>query len=788
MTSLIGSRVQRLEDEPLLRGKGRFVDDIALPGVLHAGVVRSPHPHALIRKVAKDAALALPGVHAVLTLDDLAPVMLKRRMLRHSNSGAPLDKAWAFALADGEVSYVGEPVALVIADSRYLAEDAAALVEVDYDPLPTVGDVRKAVEPGASMVRRELSSNIVNTYRVSFGDTDAAFRQAAHVFREELWQHRGSGHPIEARGIVADYRGADDFITVWASTQKAHDLFQSLTLVLDLDETRLRVVAPDIGGGFGPKLCVYSEDIAVVAAAKLMRRSIKWIEDRREHFTNAVQERDQHWSLEIAVDGQGRVLGVRGRILHDQGAYTLQDPNIPYNSASTLTGPYMVSALNVEVTIALTNKTPVSSVRGAGYPQAAFAMERMMDRVARELKIERAELRRRNLIPAEKLPYTKPLKARSGMTVVYDSGDYPGCQAEVLKAAGWDDFPRRQAAARVEGRCIGIGLAHGVKGTGRGPFESGLVRVAPSGRVSIYTGASAMGQGLCTALAQICASELGLRAQDINVVPSDTAKVSLGLGGFASRQTVTAGSSVLLASQAVADKARKVASHMLEAAEHDLELADGEVRVVGAPQLSVKLGEIARILLGAPGYGFPAGVEPGLEANVQHRTDALTYANGCQVAEVEVDIETGGVHILRYIALQDSGILINPMMVEGQVHGGIAHGIGNALFEWIGYDDAGQPMTTTFAEYLLPTATEVPRLETLYRQTRSPLNPLGVKGVGEAGTIPAAAVLASAIEDALSPFGVRISRFPITPQRLVELIAEGRASKPRMEAPAIAPA
>jgi carbon-monoxide dehydrogenase large subunit len=540
--------------------------------------------------------------------------------------------------------------------------------------------------------------------------------------------------------------------------------------VLHLDENRLRVVAPDIGGGFGPKLCVYPEDVAVVAAARLTRRPVKWIEDRREHFTNAVQERDQHWSVEVAVDAGARVVGVRGRILHDQGAYTLQDPNIPYNSASTLTGPYAIPALAIEVTIALTNKTPVSSVRGAGYPQAAFAMERLMDRVAQELSLDRAEVRRRNLIPPQMMPYLKPLKARSGMTVQYDSGDYPACQAELLRAASWDDFPRRQKEARNAGRHIGIGLAHGIKGTGRGPFESGLVRIAASGRVSVYTGAAALGQGLKTALAQICADQLGLRAQDIDVVPGDTSRVSLGLGGFASRQTVTAGSSVLLAAKAVADKARKVASHMLEAAEDDLELEGGEVRVVGAPQLSVRLGEIARILQGAPGYAYPPGVEAGLAADAHFRTDALAYANGCQVAEVEVDIDTGGVTILRYIALQDSGRLINPMMVDGQIMGGVAHGIGNALYERMAYDESGQPLTVTFADYLIPTAAELPRIETMYKETPSPLNPLGVKGVGEAGTIPAAAVLASAIEDALAPFGVRISQYPITPQRLVELI------------------
>jgi carbon-monoxide dehydrogenase large subunit len=543
---------------------------------------------------------------------------------------------------------------------------------------------------------------------------------------------------------------------------------------MDFDET-LRVVAPDIGGGFGAKLCVYSEDVATVAAARLLGRSLKWTDDRREYFTNSVHERDQYWTLEVAVDGEAKVLGIRGTLLHDTGAYTPQDPNIPYNSASTMSGPYAIPALSIEVTIAMTNKTPVSSVRGAGYPQAAFAMERLLDLVAREMKLDRAEVRRRNLIPAAKMPYQKPIKARSGVTMQYDSGDYPACQAEALQAADWDGFPQRQAEARANGRYLGIGLAHGVKGSGRGPFESGLVRVSRTGRITVFTGASAMGQGLGTAMAQIAASQLGVDVSRVKVVAGDTAGVSLGLGGFASRQTVTAGSSVMLAAQKVAEKAKKVASHILEAAEHDLELVDGEVRVVGAPQLNVKLAEIARVLEGAPGYGFPAGVEPGLEADVKFRTDPLCYANGCHVAEVEVDAETGEVRILRYVALQDSGVLINPMLVEGQIHGGVAHGIGNTFYEWMGYDDQAQPVTTTFADYLLPTATEVPMLTTLYKETPSPLNPLGVKGVGEAGTIPAAAALISAVEDALTPFGARIGHFPLTPANLVAIIAAARA-------------
>src|SRR5262249_39653385 len=523
----------------------------------HGAFVRSPHPQAAIRKIDGSAARALPGVQAVLTLDDLAPVLAKRRMLRHSNSGAPLERYWSFALADGEVSYVGEAVALVLADNRYLAEDAAALVAVEYDLLPAVADCRQAGATDAPAVRRELNSNIAATYKVAYGDAGAAFAKAAHVFHEELWQHRGAAHPIEGRGLIAEWR--DDAVAVWASTQKAHDLFQSLTVLVGFDESRLRVATPDVGGAFGPKLCVYPEDIAVVAAAKLLKRSIKWIEDRREHFTNAAQERDQYWSIDVAVDGEAKLQGVRGRLIHDLGAYALQDVNIPYNSASMLSGPYVLPALDIEITVVATSEPPVASVRGAGYPQAAFAMERLMDRVARELGLDRAEVRRRNLISAEKMPYTKPLKARSGAVMQYDSGDYPACQREVLQAAGWNDFARRQAAARKERRYLGIGLAHGIKGTGRGPFESGLVRGSNTGRVSVFTGAAAIGQGLRTALAQICAGELGLRTEDITVVPGDTSGVSLGLGAFASRQTVTAGSSVLLAARARADKATKLA-------------------------------------------------------------------------------------------------------------------------------------------------------------------------------------------------------------------------------------
>ena len=772
----IGSRFRRLEDKPLLMGQGRFVDDIRIPGLLHVAFLRSQHAHAAIHSIDAAAARALAGVHAVLTLDDLAPALRKRRMVREPGQGGKArENLWPYPLSAGEVAFVGEPIALIAAVSRYIAEDAAALIEVDYEVLAPVTDARDAALPGAQPVRRELSSNVVSTYRVAYGDAEAAFRNAAYVFHEDLFQHRGCAHSIEGRGSVAEYAPANDGITLWASTQKAHDLYQNLCAFVRIDENHLRVVAPDIGGGFGPKLCVYPEDVAIVAAAKLLKRSLKWVEDRREHFVGAVQERDQYWSLEIAMDADGRILGIRGKLTHDLGAYALQDVNLPYNSASAVTGPYMVPALAMDVVVAHTNKVPVSSVRGAGYPQAAFAMERLMDRAARELHLDRAELRRRNLIPPEKMPYESPLKARSGAPILYDSGDYIATQAEMLTRAEWDDFPRRQMEALKAGRYIGIGLAHGLKGSGRGPFEMGRVRVSGTGGVSVFTGASAMGQGLATALAQICAAELGMHPEDVSVVAGDSSVVPVGLGGFASRQTVTAGNSVMLAAREVAAKAKNLAGMLMQAPPDSLELANGLVRMKAAPERAISLAELARVLRGGPGYGFPPGFAPGLEASAAFRVDQLAYVNACHVAEVEVDVETGGVRILRYLALHDHGVQINPMIVDGQTRGGIAHGIGNALYEFMGYDDAGQPTTTTFADYLMPTSTEVPAIESFYRCSPSPLNPLGVKGAGEAGVIPSAAALISAVENALEPFGVTIAQVPLLPHRLTELIAAARA-------------
>ena len=771
---MIGSRVERLEDRDLLRGKGRFVDDVVLPNMLHAAFVRSPHGHAAIRGIAKAQAAALPGVHAVLAREDLLPHLRNERLVVGLPSKSYKQDLNRPVLAIDEVVHVGEPVAIVVADDRYVAEDGAALVEIEYDPLPAVADCCAALAPGAPVVHRGAPHNLLAEFRMGYGDADAAFAKAAHVFSESLWQHRGGSHSIECRGAVAAYDAIEDRLTLWSSTQMPHQAMRQLCDMLGRDENRVRVVTPDIGGGFGPKLVFYPEDVATALAAIILGRPVKWIEDRREHFVATTQERDQYWDVEIAVDRDARILGIRGTIVHDHGAYTARGVNLPHNSAETVPLQYDVPAYAMNVRVALTNKVPVTPVRGAGHPQGTFAIERLLDRVARELKVDRAEVRRRNLIPPEKMPYKTRLKARGGQPVLLDSGDYPRCQAEALARAGWSDFPARQQTARKSGRYLGIGMANYCKGTGRGPFESATVRIGPSGRVHVYTGAAAMGQGTKTMLAQVVAEQLGADLANVTVTTGDTAAIALGLGGSNSRQTVMAGSSAHVAAVKVREKTLAIAAQLLEAAAQDLEIVGDHVRVKGVPDMKVGLAMVARAVAGTAGFSLPQGVAPGLEATEHVVIDDMAHANGTAVAEVEVDVETGRVDVLRFVAVHDCGRMVHPTLVDGQIAGGTAHGIGNALYEWMGYDADAQPVTTTFADYLLVTATEMPRVEIAHQESPSPLNPLGVKGVGECGVVPVTAAVASAVEDALSPFGVRIAQTPIFPAQIVKLIEEAR--------------
>jgi aerobic carbon-monoxide dehydrogenase large subunit len=775
-TTYIGKPVRRIEDRPLLTGAGRFVGDLRFPDMLEAAFVRSPHAHARIRGIDTSAARRQHDVHAVLTLADLAPLISEERLpLGFRTAELPSDIT-PFVLARDEVAFAGEAVAVVIAATRYAAEDAAALVGVDYEPLPAVSDCRAALAPDAPRAHSARAGNLLIAFKQSYGDVAGAFARAPHRAAVALKQHRGGAHSMEGRGALAAYDVNEDRLTLWTSTQLAHEVRAFLMQLLRLDENQLRVVAPDVGGGFGAKFLLYPEEVTLAAACLKLRRPIKWVEDRREHFLAAVQERDQYWDLEVAFDEDGRLLGVRGTMIHDQGAYTPQGVNLPYNASTGLPGPYILPAYQLAVRVAETNKVATMPVRGAGYPEAAFAMERLLDRIAQELSLDRAEVRRRNLVPPEKMPYVTPLKTRAGSPVALDSGDFPAYQRMALEAIDYAGFPVRQKDAQAAGRYLGLGIGNGVKGTGRGPFESAIVRIGRSGRISLYTGAMPMGQGIKTALAQICAEEFDVAPNLVSVTAGDTAVIPYGQGGFASRQTVTAGSSVHLAATAVREKAMAVAAHLLEVSTSDLELRNGRIEIAGAPGSGLELREVAEAVAGVPGYSMPGKFEPGLESMQSFQPGALTYGGACHAVVLEVDIETCDIRILRYVVVNDSGRIINPMIAEGQIMGGVAHGIGNALFELMAYDQEAQPITTTFAEYLLAGATEVPNVEVKFAQFPSPLNPLGVKGVGESGCVPAAGAIISAIENALSPFGVRIEEYPVTPARLFALLKKSTGS------------
>lgn len=763
----------RLEDDALLRGAGRFLDDLVLPDMLEAAFLRSPVAHGLILRLDCEAARALPGVHAVLTYGDLRPLLTSDHMPLALPAGGLRFHAECDVLAREEVTYVGEPVALVVAQTRRIAEDALALIELDVETLPCVVDPVAGLEPGAPQARRDCPDNHVARTGIDYGDADKAFDNAPHVIAEEFRLSKGGGHSMEPRGVLARYDAMEQQLTVWDSTQMPHRAKAILVDALGLQETQVRVVTPDVGGGFGPKAVFHPEELAIPAAALLLQRPVKWVEDRFESFTATCGERDQVWTMEVAFTDEGKLLGIRGRLRYDHGASTPYGIALPFNAATNLIGPYVLPAYKIQIDLCLTNKTPSAPTRGAGRPQGTFVMERLLDRMARRLQLPRDEIRRRNLIAPAQMPYAIPVRQRDGSTMEYDTGDYPQCQARALAAAGWADFPTRQAQALREGRHIGLGLANYVEATGRGPFESVAIRIGPSGQIVVATGATAQGQGVKSMVAQIVADVLGLSAQSIDVVTGDTAATPAGLGAYASRQAVTAGNAAHAAALLVAEKIRLAAAALLEAAPEDLELADGMVRLKGVPGHGKSLADVARALAGTPGFALPANLPPGLAASSDYMTSGLTYTNGTHLAEVEVDTATGAVRLLRYVVVHDCGRMINPMMVEGQVIGGVVHGIGATLFEWMRYDDEGQPLSVTYADYLLPTSDVAPRIEIHHMESPTPLNPLGVKGAAESGTIGAPSVIASAIEDALRPFDVRVSDLPITPPRLCALIRAG---------------
>jgi carbon-monoxide dehydrogenase large subunit len=760
----------------VLVGAGCFVDDLTFANMLHACFLRSAHAHASLRTIDTGAARSMDGVRAIYTFADIRPSLQGDRLVVALPSKAFRQRLDRPVLAIDEVVYVGEPIAVIIADTRAQAEDALTAIEVEYEPLDPVVDCAAALMPDAPKAHRDSQHNIAAELDLTFGDVERAFSGARHVFAQTLRQTRGGSHSIECRGAVSVYDTVEDRLTVWSSTQTPHAAMRLLAEMLGREEKSVRVIAPDVGGGFGPKLVFYQEELVVALAATLLKRPVKWIEDRREHFISTTQERDQIWDLEIAADSDGRIRGIRGSMIHDHGAYTARGVNVAFEAMQAMTMAYNVPACALKVTLAVTNKVPVTPVRGAGQPQGVFAMERLLDRIARELQLDRAEVRSRNLVRHDQMPCAKPFKTRAGVPVVIDSGNFAECQGKALALADWNGFAARKRTARGAGRYLGIGIANFVELTGRGPFEPATVRVTSAGRIHVLSSAAAMGQSTNTMLAQIVAEQLGGDISNVIVTTGDSSSSTTGFGGFGSRQTVTAGSSAHVAARKVREKALAIAGHLLEAAAEDLEITGRHIHLKGAADLRIGLGEVAKASLGIAGAYLPGGLSPGLEASEAFIVNEMAYANGTAVATVEVDIETGEVRILDFVMAHDCGCVINPMIVDGQVTGSIVHGIGNALFEQMHFDRSGQPLTTTLAEYLLPTSTDVPTIRLDHHESPSPLNPLGAKGVGESGVLPTAAAVIGAVEDALSEFNVRIDCAPIAPHQVVALIEIAQAA------------
>ncbi len=789
-TRWFGAPVQRLEDPRLLRGKGTFVDDIDLPETLHAAILRSPLAHARIRSIDSSAALALPGVHLVLSAQDLGDVLEPSPLLvPHAALTEPRTQ---LPLALDTVRYVGEAVAMVVAENRYIAEDALDLIEVDYEALPVVSSLGVAASENAPLVHDDVTGNLAAQLAQSVGDPDGVFASAPHVLREKIVVDRGAAMPMECRGVLARWDEHEGMLTCWISTQGPIPIRNGLAAIFHLPEHKVRVIAPDVGGGFGTKIMMfYPEEVLVPFAATRLGRPVKWIEDRREHFISANQERSQEHDVEYAFDDDGILLAVRDSFLHDAGAYTPYGIIVPIITACTLPGPYRLRHYASEFKVLYTNKVPVSPYRGAGRPHAVFVMERILDRIAQELHMDRLQVRSRNFIQPDEFPWDVGLVYQDGGPTKYDSGDYQAGLDKLKALLDYDNFPAMQAEARQQGRYLGIGVACYVEGTGIGPYEGAMVRVESDGRVYASTGVTTQGQAHFTTFAQIVADQLGVDPADVLVTTGDTQSFNWGVGTYASRAATVAGSAMHMAAVKVREKAKQVAADLFEASPDDIELADGKVFVRDAPHRALTLGQVAisanplryaygenaRKLMSMklagprPGPALPEERgSPGLEASGFYSPPHGSFASGAHGAIVEVDPRTGDVRILKYAAVHDCGRVINPVVVEGQVHGGVAQGIGGAFFERLVYDEEGQLLNASFMDYLLPTASEVPPLVVDHVETPSPLNPLGVKGAGEAGVIPVPALFASALDDALAPFGIRILEMPLHPCRVFELI------------------
>lgn len=772
-TRYFGAPVTRNEDPRLLAGQALFVDDVELPGLLHAAFYRSPYAHARIKHVDVTRALARPGVIAAYTAADLGDYWQPGPLLVPPPPvpGIVFNARTQVPLAKDKVRHAGEAIVLVIAESRYIAEDAMADIEVGFEPLPAVVDLEQALAPDAALVHADVGSNVAAHVIQRKGEYAAAKQHAHLVLKRRFHYDHGASAPIETRGVVAHWDARAAKLSVWDTTQAPVVIRNGLAAMLGLSEKQVRVIAPFIGGGFGPKIMMfYPEEVLVPWAALQLNRPVKWIEDRAEHFYATTNERNQVHDAEIAVSKDGRIIGVHDVFLHDTGAYDPYGLTVPLNSQCTLLGVYHVPHYYSEFTAVFTTKTIVTPYRGAGRQHGVFVMERLLDLAAAALGMDGNELRRRNFIAPDAFPYNNEIIYQDFAPLVYDSGNYAPILEKALELIGYQNFVTEvQPAARAAGRQLGIGVVCYVEGTGIGPYEGARVQVQASGKVSVATGIGTQGQGHFTSLAQLAADQVGVDVRDVEVVTGDTDQFYWGAGTFASRGAVVAGNAVNEAAKDVRRKILKLAGEIFECAEDDLEIADGAVHVRGVPANSIKLGTLAQRANPLRGAVKP-GTEPGLESTNYFGPERGATASGAHAMILEVDPETMLVEVQKYVVVHDCGEVINPLILEAQVVGGVAQGIGNAFYEQLIYDENGQLVNGSFIDYLLPTALDVPAVTVAHQVTPSPLNPLGVKGAGEAGAIPVGALFAQAVENALAGTGLEVLEIPLSPNRLWELV------------------
>ena len=761
---LVGASLKRKEDGRLVAGQGHYLDDLTLPGLLHLGFVRSPHAHARVGAIRR--AIGIEGVSAVWTLDDLPelasaavpPLVPEPRGRPHRHP----------PLAGRRVRHAGEPVAVVIADDPYRLADAVERITVEYEPLPAATTPAAAMAPSAPLVEEDWPDNVPYVSRTGTGDVAAGFAAAEVIVEARLRYPRVAGMPIEPRGVLASEDTATGVLLVWSSTQVPFAVRTAIAVALGLPEERIRVIVPEVGGGFGIKGHVYPEEIVVAAVARRLGRPVKWVETRREHFLSAAADRDQDHHARIGVGRDGTIAALETTFTRDHGAFPPLGEAITQNTMNHLPGPYRIRNYRAVGTNVVTHKSFAAAYRGAGRPEAAFVLDRLLDRAARHLHMDPAELRRRNMIRPDEMPYRSGLTYRDGVPITYDAADYVTAFDRLLDRLPYADWRAEQAHRAGTSRPIGIGLCAYVEGTGLGPFEGADVHVDPGGTVFVHLGVCAQGQGHETTFAQICADVLAVPVESVVVKGGDTHLVGYGMGTIASRVAAVAGPAVAKSAGEVADKARLVAAEMLECDPHDVVLADGRVHVKGVPGKGLRLAEVARAAVRSRALAKTSG--PGLSACGFFYPDSVTWAFGVQGVVVEVDIEACALTLLRHVAMHDCGRPINPMIVEGQLHGGLAQGIGTALSEELLYDDEGQLLTGTLMEYGLPRADQMPDFEVAHLDFPSAVNPLGIKGVGESGVIAPAAAIGNAVEDALADYGALVDTVPLTGPRIFEML------------------